>query len=147
MDRWKVPVGSPQHVQQPLGRPEAPLDAAPLSREEKAAGVLEGQPAQSAASAGRRPAMCRSNWAVVSRSSLRGTTASTIPCSSRNSAVWNPGELDRKSTRLNSSHSQISYAVFCLKKKNKSIRIVMLNRLRMFQKNIRIMLWITALRR
>src|SRR2546427_6846945 len=27
---------------------------------------------------------------------------------------------DRKSTRLNSSHSQISYAVFCLKKKNGS---------------------------
>src|SRR5688572_1791217 len=27
--------------------------------------------------------------------------------------------IDRKSTRLNSSHSQISYAVFCLKKKNK----------------------------
>src|SRR5688572_31490840 len=26
-------------------------------------------------------------------------------------------EVDRKSTRLNSSHSQISYAVFCLKKK------------------------------
>src|SRR2546430_3271996 len=29
------------------------------------------------------------------------------------------GQRDRKSTRLNSSHSQISYAVFCLKKKNK----------------------------
>src|SRR2546427_5819200 len=28
-------------------------------------------------------------------------------------------EADRKSTRLNSSHSQISYAVFCLKKKKK----------------------------
>src|SRR5688572_32104007 len=28
-----------------------------------------------------------------------------------------PGGRDRKSTRLNSSHSQISYAVFCLKKK------------------------------
>src|SRR2546427_5003927 len=28
------------------------------------------------------------------------------------------GTGDRKSTRLNSSHSQISYAVFCLKKKN-----------------------------
>src|SRR6478736_9280391 len=28
-----------------------------------------------------------------------------------------PREPDRKSTRLNSSHSQISYAVFCLKKK------------------------------
>src|SRR2546430_14606215 len=30
---------------------------------------------------------------------------------------------DRKSTRLNSSHSQISYAVFCLKKKTKSARM------------------------
>src|SRR3989475_10816437 len=30
---------------------------------------------------------------------------------------------DRKSTRLNSSHSQISYAVFCLKKKNKHLEI------------------------
>src|SRR2546430_10536055 len=29
---------------------------------------------------------------------------------------------DRKSTRLNSSHSQISYAVFCLKKKKKQLR-------------------------
>src|SRR5205085_10370381 len=29
------------------------------------------------------------------------------------------GDTDRKSTRLNSSHSQISYAVFCLKKKKK----------------------------
>src|SRR2546427_2223677 len=28
-------------------------------------------------------------------------------------------DIDRKSTRLNSSHSQISYAVFCLKKKKK----------------------------
>src|SRR2546427_4970483 len=28
-----------------------------------------------------------------------------------------PATADRKSTRLNSSHSQISYAVFCLKKK------------------------------
>src|SRR2546430_8358363 len=31
----------------------------------------------------------------------------------------NPLMIDRKSTRLNSSHSQISYAVFCLKKKKK----------------------------
>src|SRR5689334_24556434 len=29
-------------------------------------------------------------------------------------------EADRKSTRLNSSHSSISYAVFCLKKKNEN---------------------------
>src|SRR5688572_32714179 len=30
------------------------------------------------------------------------------------------GPTDRKSTRLNSGHSQISYAVFCLKKKKKT---------------------------
>src|SRR2546421_6864603 len=29
-------------------------------------------------------------------------------------------QIDRKSTRLNSSHDQISYAVFCLKKKKKN---------------------------
>src|SRR2546430_11462320 len=33
-----------------------------------------------------------------------------------------PSELDRKSTRLNSSHSQISYAVFCLKKKKRETK-------------------------
>src|SRR2546430_12263828 len=31
------------------------------------------------------------------------------------------GDADRKSTRLNSSHSQISYAVFCLKKKKQTV--------------------------
>src|SRR2546430_12657799 len=31
------------------------------------------------------------------------------------------GSRDRKSTRLNSSHSQISYAVFCLKKKKQRV--------------------------
>src|SRR2546430_8190939 len=31
--------------------------------------------------------------------------------------------IDRKSTRLNSSHSQISYAVFCLKKKKIKIKL------------------------
>src|SRR2546430_6212025 len=33
--------------------------------------------------------------------------------------MWQTAMRDRKSTRLNSSHSQISYAVFCLKKKKK----------------------------
>src|SRR2546430_4172937 len=32
-----------------------------------------------------------------------------------------PATQDRKSTRLNSSHSQISYAVFCLKKKRPDV--------------------------
>src|SRR3712207_7348831 len=33
-------------------------------------------------------------------------------------AAWADELADRKSTRLNSSHANISYAVFCLKKKN-----------------------------
>src|SRR5688572_31681842 len=37
-------------------------------------------------------------------------------------AIREARHLDRKSTRLNSSHSQISYAVFCLKKKKKDRR-------------------------
>src|SRR2546430_4985313 len=48
----------------------------------------------------------------------------TVPLpSDRELATWTRDDwhaLDRKSTRLNSSHSQISYAVFCLKKKNNS---------------------------
>src|SRR2546429_5560734 len=35
--------------------------------------------------------------------------------------VWTPCPADRKSTRLNSSHGYISYAVFCLKKKTHGI--------------------------
>src|SRR5690554_7133911 len=37
------------------------------------------------------------------------------PCKSPTAAMW---LIDRKSTRLNSSHVRISYAVFCLKKKS-----------------------------
>src|SRR2546430_10196276 len=36
---------------------------------------------------------------------------------------WGVAGGDRKSTRLNSSHSQISYAVFCLKKKQQDLII------------------------
>src|SRR2546430_13405969 len=45
----------------------------------------------------------------------------TAECYAPNTARSSRG-TDRKSTRLNSSHSQISYAVFCLKKKKKNIR-------------------------
>src|SRR2546430_5145243 len=41
-----------------------------------------------------------------------GSRSLSFPC-------WKTSMTDRKSTRLNSSHSQISYAVFCLKKKKK----------------------------
>src|SRR3712207_8616576 len=37
-----------------------------------------------------------------------------------NAGIASSGGLDRKSTRLNSSHANISYAVFCLKKKKKT---------------------------
>src|SRR2546427_5549640 len=51
---------------------------------------------------------------VASSASIAGrATPSTMP--RRKPA------LDRKSTRLNSSHSQISYAVFCLKKKKEVV--------------------------
>src|SRR5436305_3729423 len=38
--------------------------------------------------------------------------------------VWSPSKEDRKSTRLNSSHVRISYAVFCLKKKKSTYILV-----------------------
>src|SRR3712207_7680352 len=41
------------------------------------------------------------------------------PCPRRPSGAPEPPGPDRKSTRLNSSHANISYAVFCLKKKKK----------------------------
>src|SRR2546422_1598927 len=55
-------------------------------------------------------------------------TSSSRPGAGRRSPIWRrrntkscspiwPGGRDRKSTRLNSSHGYISYAVFCLKKK------------------------------
>src|SRR5689334_24309164 len=42
--------------------------------------------------------------------------------------------LDRKSTRLNSSHSSISYAVFCLKKKKKKKKKININKNKIYDK-------------
>src|SRR5688572_32521862 len=55
---------------------------------------------------------------VDERDTLHGVVAQDLPY---REAVTAAVEQDRKSTRLNSSHSQISYAVFCLKKKKKTI--------------------------
>src|SRR5206468_12017525 len=41
-------------------------------------------------------------------------------CGGRGQTLFGDDLQDRKSTRLNSSHDQISYAVFCLKKKKKT---------------------------
>src|SRR3989475_7632113 len=51
---------------------------------------------------------------TAGRRAVGGAERVELPPRSRALAV---GLRDRKSTRLNSSHSQISYAVFCLKKK------------------------------
>src|SRR2546428_3253129 len=47
---------------------------------------------------------------ALDRENVRASCIGRSPCR---------GPRDRKSTRLNSSHDQISYAVFCLKKKNR----------------------------
>src|SRR2546430_12198098 len=47
-------------------------------------------------------------------------------------------DLDRKSTRLNSSHSQISYAVFCLKKKDPKHNLADRLNLHIYHKIVRI---------
>src|SRR3989442_15728566 len=56
---------------------------------------------------------------LLDRQGGEGRKATTLP-SDVDDYVWAPdGKRDRKSTRLNSSHVRISYAVFCLKKKKK----------------------------
>src|SRR2546430_11820041 len=50
--------------------------------------------------------------------------ARSAAASGSEAAVLGPSAEDRKSTRLNSSHSQISYAVFCLKKKTGSSQLL-----------------------
>src|SRR5690349_23187640 len=71
---------------------------------------VEGDRTPWHASSGR-PTPTRS--ARLSSSGLAATGASGPGCTAR------PRSRDRKSTRLNSSHVEISYAVFCLKKKKK----------------------------
>src|SRR5688572_31494203 len=66
--------------------------------------------------------MCVFLWHQFTVEALRRnshpTTRRTRPTEATRLAL-RVARIDRKSTRLNSSHSQISYAVFCLKKKNK----------------------------
>src|SRR5947207_8685917 len=57
-------------------------------------------------------------YTTLFRSGASSRTRST-PCRARAAHCNTPSAPDRKSTRLNSSHTVISYAVFCLKKKNK----------------------------
>src|SRR5690625_6598406 len=59
---------------------------------------------------------------AVSRQMMRQRSGRIVNVASIVGVSGNPGQtnyVDRKSTRLNSSHVAISYAVFCLQKKNK----------------------------
>src|SRR5690242_20826333 len=58
----------------------------------------------------------RSGWGIIA-ATLRFML--TIPAILRREPLGLASGVDRKSTRLNSSHMSISYAVFCLKKKKK----------------------------
>src|SRR2546421_4950747 len=69
-----------------------------------------------------RSLMCRSHLlSEVPPSLVRHARVDDIAVDHRlvEQLVGDLAERDRKSTRLNSSHDQISYAVFCLKKKRK----------------------------
>src|SRR5699024_11812507 len=56
---------------------------------------------------------------AVPKNGARHDIDPSVPPTNGPKAIPAPSAADRKSTRLNSSHVSISYAVFCLKKKNK----------------------------
>src|SRR3712207_7470203 len=61
---------------------------------------------------------------VISREALiRSVDYNLDPLSGELFLLRPVSTLDRKSTRLNSSHANISYAVFCLKKKNRPVHL------------------------
>src|SRR5690606_41022340 len=83
--------------------------------------LLLAGPAAALARAGRRPRL----GGRADGGGLRGRPlrAAPVPGPGRRRAAVRPaGPPDRKSTRLNSSHVKISYAVFCLKKKTTNSR-------------------------
>src|SRR5204863_9968292 len=61
-------------------------------------------------------------WSLVPASTSSSTPTSSSPPTQRSSStrMSTSTTKDRKSTRLNSSHVEISYAVFCLKKKTQT---------------------------
>src|SRR5258708_24179269 len=63
----------------------------------------------------------RSLCGSVSSTVAYGFRFCTTPCETSASDPTRHSGRDRKSTRLNSSHQIISYAVFCLKKKNRQL--------------------------
>src|SRR2546426_4663952 len=83
------------------------------------------------------PTLVRARWAIVVTLAITsfGLGGSVAPPASAQ-----PAAQDRKSTRLNSSHLVISYAVFCLKKKKKKEATRSKERAKTATTNTRIML-------
>src|SRR5690606_40725043 len=76
-------------------------------------------PGRAAAADRARPVNCPKKTTRAEREPVRRSSAA--PLVTRLTRVSHLFGVDRKSTRLNSSHVKISYAVFCLKKKNTAI--------------------------
>src|SRR3712207_7327641 len=85
---------------------------------------------RSAPAAGAKPKVFKHGSTVVVRVRVRDSAGGDVTpakapawvkpkATGKNKAKPNQPARDRKSTRLNSSHANISYAVFCLKKKKK----------------------------
>src|SRR3712207_7427026 len=87
-------------------------DALPISRRPRAGAA----PPQDRHEPGHADARPRGRRAEGRRPDRRAALAARVPRQGRRGEVR---RSDRKSTRLNSSHANISYAVFCLKKKKK----------------------------
>src|SRR5690625_5874755 len=88
-------------------------DALPISNKEDIADIVEEE-----------TEVTEENLSVGDTVEMEGVTITINDAyytDERNEFAEIEADRDRKSTRLNSSHVAISYAVFCLKKKNKNI--------------------------
>src|SRR5438874_6583763 len=96
--------------------PRVSLPAAPASERKQAVQAVTLMGNLSSGMVSSRYRLCSSTSAV-------GVSQKSVPSRRKRSAAnlgnWPAPVRDRKSTRLNSSHVEISYAVFCLKKKKK----------------------------
>src|SRR2546429_2444074 len=114
----------------PLHSCRSPTDAQGCSKSPQAA---RPDPSKSATPARRRPSgFCRVPHVRPRPGENPDTHRQLTLCPTRQFPSrrrrTNPVRRDRKSTRLNSSHGYISYAVFCLKKKKKSLILVTFTR-------------------
>src|SRR3989475_9054134 len=78
-------------------------------------------PSSTKSKRGNAPKHPRSSPSYSAAAASKSSASAFIRCTDDSAIPKGRNNTDRKSTRLNSSHSQISYAVFCLKKKKKEL--------------------------